>query len=106
MAGLLADIHRELESLAEATSRFAWPSPVPGGLPSQTASTAPFVQEVIAETRAIDKEYPRADVIIELGGEDAKIISQTDSEQRERFLRRRYGAFIDQMATLDTDAAG
>ena len=32
----------------------------------------PFVQEVIAETRAIEERYPETDVI-ELGGEDAKL---------------------------------
>ena len=32
-----------------------------------------FVQEVIAETVAISKYHPETDVIIELGGEDAKI---------------------------------
>ncbi len=37
------------------------------------ATQTPFVQEVIAETRAIDQDVPQADVIIELGGEDAKI---------------------------------
>uniref|UniRef100_UPI0023F384AC BadF/BadG/BcrA/BcrD ATPase family protein n=1 Tax=Anaerococcus hydrogenalis TaxID=33029 RepID=UPI0023F384AC len=32
-----------------------------------------FVQEVIAETKAIKKFIPQTDVIIELGGEDSKI---------------------------------
>ena len=44
-----------------------------GGLGLADNLHVPFVQEVIAETQAIDERYPRADVIIELGGEDAKI---------------------------------
>lgn len=44
-----------------------------GGLALADSLDVPFIQEVIAETEAIDKEYPQADVIIELGGEDAKI---------------------------------
>ena len=41
--------------------------------PSIIAKEGKVFQEVIAETEAIDKEYPQADVIIELGGEDADI---------------------------------
>lgn len=68
-----------------------------------------FVQEVIAETYAVDIYYPEADVIIELGGEDAKITFL------KPFLEQRMngtcaggtGAFIDQMASLlQTDASG
>lgn len=69
----------------------------------------PFVQEVIAETEAIDKEYPQADVIIELGGEDAKItyLKPTPEQRMNGSCAGGTGAFIDQMATLlDTDAAG
>ena len=34
----------------------------------------PFVQEVIATTRAVQETYPDADAVIELGGEDAKVM--------------------------------
>lgn len=34
----------------------------------------PFIQEVIACKRAVEKNIPQTDVVIELGGEDAKII--------------------------------
>ena len=34
----------------------------------------PFIQEVIACKRAVEKYLPETDVVIELGGEDAKII--------------------------------
>lgn len=61
-----------------------------------------FVQEVFAEKIATEKLQPQTDVVIELGGEDAKIL----------FLGRHFdacmndscaggtGAFIDQMAAL------
>ena len=80
-----------------------------GGLALADNLHVPFVQEVIAETRAIDQEYPQADVIIELGGEDAKItyLKPTPEQRMNGSCAGGTGAFIDQMATLlDTDAAG
>ena len=67
----------------------------------------PFVQEVIAVSDAL--EGYNADVAIEIGGEDAKIIYFGNSiEQRMNGIcAGGTGSFIDQMATLlDTDAAG
>ncbi len=32
-----------------------------------------FIQEVISSTKAVEHYYPQTDVVIELGGEDAKI---------------------------------
>lgn len=68
-----------------------------------------FIQEVVAETKAIKKEYPITDVVIELGGEDAKIIFLKNGiEQRMNGIcAGGTGAFIDQMASLlNTDAKG
>lgn len=68
-----------------------------------------FVQEVIAETKAIKKFIPQTDVVIELGGEDSKITYLKGSvEQRMNSIcAGGTGAFIDQMAALlDTDASG
>ena len=68
-----------------------------------------FVQEVIAGTRAVQQEYPDADVIIELGGEDAKItFLRPNLEQRMNgTCAGGTGSFIDQMASLlKTDAQG
>lgn len=69
----------------------------------------PFVQEVIACTKSVEKYIPMTEVAIELGGEDAKITYFGDSLE----LRMNgtcaggTGAFIDQMAILiKTDAAG
>jgi predicted CoA-substrate-specific enzyme activase len=68
-----------------------------------------FVQEVIASTKAIESCNPGTDVVIELGGEDAKIIYLTNGiEQRMNGIcAGGTGSFIDQMATLlKTDASG
>ncbi len=62
----------------------------------------PFVQEVQASYLAVKKYYPNTDVVIELGGEDAKIIFLTNGlEQRMNgSCAGGTGAFIDQMAAL------
>ncbi len=61
-----------------------------------------FVQEVQAAFIAIKQYYSDADVAVELGGEDAKIIFLTGgAEQRMNgSCAGGTGAFIDQMATL------
>ena len=61
-----------------------------------------FVQEVQAAFIAIRRFYPDADVCVELGGEDAKIIFITGgTEQRMNgSCAGGTGSFIDQMATL------
>ncbi|MCX7884958.1 MAG: 2-hydroxyacyl-CoA dehydratase [Caloramator sp.] len=69
----------------------------------------PFVQEVIAGTKSIERYIPQTDVAIELGGEDAKITYfGANIEQRMNgTCAGGTGAFIDQMATLlQTDARG
>lgn len=68
-----------------------------------------FVQEVIASTRAIEKFIPSTDVVIELGGEDAKItyLSGNLEQRMNGSCAGGTGAFIDQMAVLmKTDAVG
>ena len=68
-----------------------------------------FVQEVIASKTAVETFIPQTDVVIELGGEDAKIIYFDNGiEQRMNgTCAGGTGAFIDQMAALlDTDAGG
>ena len=69
----------------------------------------PFIQEVVACKRAVEKYIPQTDVLIELGGEDAKIIYFDKSiEQRMNgTCAGGTGAFIDQMASLlHTDPTG
>ena len=109
VAGLLEDIHKELEARGRGDEPICLAITGSGGLALADNLHVPFVQEVIAETRAIDEEYPQADVIIELGGEDAKItyLKPTPEQRMNGSCAGGTGAFIDQMATLlDTDAAG
>ncbi len=80
-----------------------------GGVSIANNLGLPFVQEVIAETEAVNKYYPATDVIIELGGEDAKItFMRPNLEQRMNgTCAGGTGSFIDQMASLlKTDAQG
>ena len=62
----------------------------------------PFVQEVYATRIAANELIPGIDCIIELGGEDAKILFLTDGMEvrMNGSCAGGTGAFIDQMATL------
>ena len=62
----------------------------------------PFVQEVFATRVAANRLAPGADVVIELGGEDAKILFLTGGTEvrMNGSCAGGTGAFIDQMATL------
>lgn len=80
-----------------------------GGMGLADVLEIPFVQEVIACTRTVEKVIPETDVAIELGGEDAKItFFEGALEQRMNgSCAGGTGAFIDQMAVLlKTDANG
>lgn len=62
----------------------------------------PFIQEVYATRVAANKLIPGTDCIIELGGEDAKILFLTNGMEvrMNGSCAGGTGAFIDQMATL------
>ena len=80
-----------------------------GGLSVSQWLGIPFVQEVVAATTAVRRLIPQTDVVIELGGEDAKITYFAGGvEQRMNgTCAGGTGAFIDQMAALlETDATG
>ncbi|MDT8716550.1 2-hydroxyacyl-CoA dehydratase [Clostridium sp. 19966] len=80
-----------------------------GGLSVSKWMNISFIQEVIACTHTVEKYIPETDVVIELGGEDAKITYfKGGLEQRMNgTCAGGTGAFIDQMAALlQTDAAG
>ena len=68
------------------------------GLGVAKAADIPFVQEVYATARAVNKYIPQADAVIELGGEDAKIIFFRGSleERMNGSCAGGTGAFIDQ----------
>lgn len=80
-----------------------------GGLSVSQWLKLNFIQEVIACTKAVETFIPQADIVIELGGEDAKITYLKGGiEQRMNgSCAGGTGAFIDQMAILlNTDATG
>ena len=72
------------------------------GLGVAKASNIDFVQEVYATAAAVRAYYPATDAVIELGGEDAKIIffGGALEERMNGSCAGGTGAFIDQMATL------
>lgn len=64
----------------------------------------PFVQEVIASIEVINKLYPDAKTLIDLGGEDAKMVFFKKNKQPDIRMNGSCaggtGAFIDQMADM------
>ena len=72
------------------------------GLGVAKAGNLDFVQEVYATAAAVNALDPGTDAVIELGGEDAKIIFFGNSleERMNGSCAGGTGAFIDQMATL------
>ena len=110
-----ADVRGELTRLLGEVARVYPGAVVRGavtgsaGLSLATLMGLPFVQEVIAETETVRVCDPQADVVIELGGEDAKItyLHPTPEQRMNGTCAGGTGAFIDQMAQLlHTDAAG
>lgn len=100
-----------LESLAEKypDSEFTIALTGSGAMSASKFLDLPFIQEVVSCKRAVEKYIPETDVVIELGGEDAKIIYFDKSiEQRMNgTCAGGTGAFIDQMASLlNTDPTG
>ncbi len=72
------------------------------GMGMAEASGIGFVQEVYATRLAVKRLIPEAEVVIELGGEDAKILylDGTMEVRMNGSCAGGTGAFIDQMATL------
>ncbi len=72
------------------------------GMSLAEAGGIPFVQEVYALSGAVRELEPETDVVIELGGEDAKILFLTGGveERMNGTCAGGTGAFIDQMASL------
>jgi predicted CoA-substrate-specific enzyme activase len=63
----------------------------------------PFVQEVIASAEVIQQLYPQVNTLMDIGGEDAKLIFFDGGQPDIRMngsCAGGTGAFIDQMATL------
>ena len=80
-----------------------------GALALSEALRVAFLQEVAAGATFLAERLPDADVAIELGGEDAKLLYLTNGLElrMNEACAGGTGAFIDQMAALlSTDAAG
>ena len=110
-ADVRGEVIRLLAEAAQRVPRARVVGAVTGsaGLSLAQVMALPFVQEVIAETRTVQAKNPETDVIIELGGEDAKItyLHPTPEQRMNGTCAGGTGAFIDQMAQLlHTDAAG
>lgn len=78
------------------------------GMGLANAVGVPFIQEVVATGETVKTFAPDTDVVIELGGEDAKVIffKGVTDERMNGSCAGGTGAFIDQMANLlnvDTD---
>lgn len=72
------------------------------GLGMADAASLPFVQEVFATAETVRMLEPETNVVIELGGEDAKVIFFKGGldERMNGTCAGGTGAFIDQIATL------
>ena len=98
---------RACETLASIRDRFSGQQvrmTITGsaGLGVAKAAGIDFVQEVYATAAAVNTYIPNTDAVIELGGEDAKIIffGGALEERMNGSCAGGTGAFIDQMATL------
>ncbi len=97
-AELLATLLREFPEAADASVSISGSA----GMGMAEASKIGFVQEVYATRLAVKRLIPDTDVVIELGGEDAKILylDGTMEVRMNGSCAGGTGAFIDQMATL------
>lgn len=106
--GTLGAILKELsETFGEHAVRAAVTGS--GGLAVAAEPDMPFVQEVIAGSRAVRRFLPEVKTVLELGGEDAKLtfLDKGLDQRMNGICAGGTGAFIDQMALLlKTDPDG
>ena len=100
-----------IEKLIEKYKEYEFTVALTGSGAMSTAGflEVPFIQEVVACKRAVEKYIPKVDVVIELGGEDAKILyfGKSIEQRMNGTCAGGTGAFLDQMASLlNTDTAG
>ena len=104
---LVANLNALKEVVGEFRFRFALTGSAGMGIAQRLQ--LPFVQEVIAAATAVKKLIPQTDTMVELGGEDAKIMyfGSAPEERMNGVCAGGTGAFIDHMAALlNTDAKG
>lgn len=74
------------------------------GMGTSEHTGIPFIQEVVASIRVIRQEFPDTRTLIDLGGEDAKMVFFEEGKQPDIRMNGSCaggtGAFIDQMADL------
>lgn len=99
---LLETYFREArEQLGDVTTAIAVTGSVGMGTAEQLQ--AGFVQEVVAATRYAQERYPEASALIDIGGEDAKVVlfqGENIDLRMNGNCAGGTGAFIDQMAVL------
>ena len=99
---LLETYFREArEQLGDVTTAIAVTGSVGMGTAEQLQ--ARFVQEVVAATRYAQERYPEASALIDIGGEDAKVVlfqGENIDLRMNGNCAGGTGAFIDQMAVL------
>ncbi len=72
------------------------------GMGVAEALRLPFVQEVIATSRIVKLKHPKADAVIELGGEDAKVmyLTGTPEQRMNATCAGGTGGFLDTVAYM------
>lgn len=107
---MISSLEEALKKIDDENAELSIIATGSGGLGISEALKIPFIQEVTAATKACNRLSPNPDVVIELGGEDAKITYFQDGNTEQRMnssCAGGTGAFIDQMAALlETDAKG
>lgn len=98
--GLL--LKRVAERFGDLQARIRFTGSV--GLGMATRFSLPFVQEVVAATIYRDRLYPAVKTLVDIGGEDAKVVFFREGRAPELRMNGNCaggtGAFIDQMALL------
>ena len=98
LSGLLSRVRSEFPEDEKMIIAFSGSA----GMGVAEALDVPFVQEVYATRLAVEEKEKDTDVVIELGGEDAKILFLTGAVEvrMNGSCAGGTGAFIDQMAQL------
>lgn len=100
---VVCNILREMKVLlGDMEARVKITGSVGMGISEQTG--IPFVQEVVAASKAVQAKYPQVCSMIDIGGEDAKVVFFKNSEAKDLRMNSNCaggtGAFIDQMAVI------
>lgn len=95
-------LHEVKSLLGDVEARVKVTGSVGMGISEQTG--IPFVQEVVAASKAVQANYPQVRSMIDIGGEDAKVVFFENAEAKDLRMNGNCaggtGAFIDQMAVI------